>query len=136
MKEIFKNRLRQLRKENLKTQADLAKELGVARSTIAEYERGNIIPPTKIIEGLAKYFDVSTDYLLGNTNFHNHEEKQEAPKDIYDISKQIKLLLDHLNDSSFALSIEGEELDEDSRELIAASLENSLKVALMLNKKG
>lgn len=136
MKELFQVRLKALRKEKLKTQQDVAAALGVGRSTIAEYERGNIEPSAKMIDALASYFDVSADYLMGNTNFHTHDEKIEAPKDVKDIAKQVKLMIDALNDAQTALMFDGEELDSETRQLMASSFENSLNFAYKLNKKG
>ena len=136
MNELFRIRLKALRKENLKTQEDMSQILDIARSTYAQYERGAINPPTQIVEAIAKYFNVSIDYLLGKTNFTTHEEQKEAPNDILDISKQLNMMLDYLNDNSAALTLDGEPLDQDSRELLISSLENSLKVAKKLNGKG
>lgn len=136
MKELFRIRLKALRKENLKTQQDMANLLDIGRSTYAEYERGQIEPSASTIDTLANYFNVSADYLLGNTNFKTDDQKVEAPKDVMDISKQLNLLLDFLHDNSSALTIDGEVMDEDSRDLIASSIENSLKIAQRLNKKG
>ena len=135
MNELFRIRLKALRKENLKTQEDMSKIFGIARSTYAQYERGAINPPMTMIEAMAKYFDVSADYLLGSTNFKTHEEKREAPNDVMDISKQMNMMLDYLNDNQSALTLDGELLDEDSRDLLISSLENSLKMAKMIMKK-
>ena len=132
---MFKIRLKALRKENLKTQEDMAKVLGVGRSTYAEYERGKIVPSVGILEAISKYFGVSIDYLMGKTNFTTHEEKIEAPNDVLDISKQMNIMLDYLNDNSAALTLDGELLDEDSRDLLISSLENSLKMAKTIMKK-
>lgn len=135
MNDLFRIRLKALRKEKLKTQEDMSKVLGVTRSTYTNYENGYINPPSATIEALAKYFDVSIDYLLGKTNFTTHDEKIEAPKDIMDISKQLNLMLDNLHDNSAALTLDGELLDQDSRELLISSLENSLKMAKTIMKK-
>lgn len=135
MNELFKIRLKALRKENLKTQEDMSKALGISRSTYAEYERGKIVPSVGILESISKYFNVSTDYLMGKTNFTTHEERKEAPNDVMDISKQLNIMLDYLNDNSAALTLDGELLDEDSRDLLISSLENSLKMAKTIMKK-
>lgn len=135
MNELFKIRLKALRKENLKTQDDMSKILGIKRSTYAEYERGRINPPMPTVEALAKYFGVSIDYLLGKTNFTTHEERKDAPNDVMDVSKQLNMMLEYLNDNSAALTLDGELLDEDSRDLLISSLENSLKMAKTIMKK-
>lgn len=63
----FSERLKELRKDQQKTQDELSKVLNVRRSTYGEYERGKIRPPAEKIFKLAKYFNVSIDYLIGNT---------------------------------------------------------------------
>jgi DNA-binding XRE family transcriptional regulator len=59
-------RLITLRKERSATQADMAKLLGVERTTYGKYETGGIQPPTEIMLKLADYYSVSVDFLLGN----------------------------------------------------------------------
>lgn len=59
------NRLRELRKENGLTIIQLSKEVGISKSAISQWETSttDITGDNLII--LAKYFHVSTDYLLG-----------------------------------------------------------------------
>ena len=47
------------------SQAQLAKRLGVTRSSVNAWEMGISVPSTQYIVELAKFFNVSTDYLLG-----------------------------------------------------------------------
>ena len=44
MKQNFTERLIQLRKEDKKTQAEIAELLNIKRSTYAAYEKGTIVP--------------------------------------------------------------------------------------------
>jgi len=70
MKEgIFGRRLRQLREELSITQTDLALMLDVAPSTIATYETKNRVPEYRILVKIAQFFGVSTDYLLGLSDY-------------------------------------------------------------------
>ena len=62
---IFKDRLKELRKEKNLSQAELAKELEVSQRSISSWETGFRQPDFETLEILAKYFGVSTDYLLG-----------------------------------------------------------------------
>ena len=133
MNTIFPERLKALRKERDQRQEDMAKLLNVLRSTYGEYERGKIVPPFDKIKILADYFGVSVDYLMGNTNFKTHEERHE--QDPLDISKQVKIMLEYLDDSQSALTIDGIVIDDESREVLKASLESSLKMAQMINKR-
>ena len=64
----FADRLKELRKSNNLTQEDLAKILGVGKTTISMYENGNSTPNDEIKIKIADYFNVSMDYLIGKTN--------------------------------------------------------------------
>lgn len=65
MSSIFSSRLVALRKERQMTQSDLAKALHKTRSTISGYETEGKEPDYEMLCALAKYFGVTTDYLLG-----------------------------------------------------------------------
>lgn len=137
MNPIFSKRLKALRTEFKKTQEDMSKLLNCQRSTYGEYERGRIMPPGDKLTTLADYFNVSVDYLLGNTNFTNHEEKHKTinTPDIIDVSSTMKLMLDRLKNNTTSMKFDGMELDNESRELLISSLENSLKMTEMIIKK-
>ena len=62
------DRIRNLRIENNLTQNDVAKILGVTRSSYAMWESNNNIIPLKRLIALSDYFKVSLDYLFGFTN--------------------------------------------------------------------
>ena len=57
-------RIRELRKEMDCTQSKLADVLGVTQDSISLWENGKRIPDTQYIITLAKFFDVTSDYLL------------------------------------------------------------------------
>lgn len=63
--EVFAERLREIRIENKMTTVQLAKVLSVSHTTIGRWERGEILPSIEHLYNIAKYFSVSTDYLLG-----------------------------------------------------------------------
>lgn len=62
------SRIRELRKSKQMTQEELGKVLKVSKVSISGYENGTREPDTQGLSTLANFFDVSTDYLLGNTN--------------------------------------------------------------------
>lgn len=68
----FKDRLRDLRKENKLTQEEFANKLGLVRTTVTNYELGRNIPEADILNMIADYFNVTVDYLLGRTNSRNY----------------------------------------------------------------
>lgn len=57
--------IRKLRKEQNKTQVDIADELKCNRQKIADWERGKSTPSAEDIVALTNVFGVSADYLLG-----------------------------------------------------------------------
>lgn len=59
------NRIANLRKQNGMSQFQLAKVIGIATSTLGMYETNKRTPSPKVLEKIAHYFSVSTDYLLG-----------------------------------------------------------------------
>ena len=58
-------RLKDLRLEHNLSQQKLAKLIGVTQKAIDFWEKGINEPKASYIIKLAKYFQVSTDYLLG-----------------------------------------------------------------------
>ncbi|MDD2620775.1 MAG: helix-turn-helix transcriptional regulator [Syntrophomonadaceae bacterium] len=59
--EIFKN----LRVQRGMSQADLARIIGVARTTVSSYENGTRTPDRETLIKIASCYQVSLDYLLG-----------------------------------------------------------------------
>ena len=61
---MIADRIKHLRIQHTMTQADLARRLGITRSSINAWEMGISVPSTQSLLELADIFDVSTDYLL------------------------------------------------------------------------
>lgn len=61
-------RLLELRKDAGLTQDDLAAILNINKHSISSYEREKSEPPDEIKIAMARYFNVSIDYLLGVTD--------------------------------------------------------------------
>ncbi len=59
------DKIKYLREQNCLTQAELAKKLGITRSSVNAWEMGISVPSTQYVVELAGIFKVSTDYLLG-----------------------------------------------------------------------
>ena len=66
-------RLKDLRVERGLTLEQLARETGISRSALGQYEADDYkdISPLSIVK-LAEYYGVSTDYLMGVTETKNH----------------------------------------------------------------
>lgn len=69
-----------LRKQHSLSQPQLADKMAVSQSTIAMWESNKRKINTDDLKSLAKFFNVSTDYLLGNSTNKEGEELTENQK--------------------------------------------------------
>lgn len=67
----FKDRLKALREEKGIKQCDVAEELDYVTSAISNYESGRNEPCISNLKKIARYFDVSMDYLLCVNDIRN-----------------------------------------------------------------
>ena len=65
---MIADRIKILREQQNKTQSELARQLGITRSSVNAWEMGISVPSTQYVVELSNIFKVSTDYLLGVTN--------------------------------------------------------------------
>ena len=63
--EYVYQRVRDLREDSDKTQAEIAKVLNVYTTTYQRWERGETEIPCHIVKQLCVYYNVSADYILG-----------------------------------------------------------------------
>jgi transcriptional regulator with XRE-family HTH domain len=81
MVNLFGERLRVLREEKNMSQEELAEAFGLGKAAISGYERGKRTPSFDLLVGLADYFQVSTDYLLGRTDDRTPPEDMERVRE-------------------------------------------------------
>lgn len=67
-REKFSARLRELRKQNGRTQGEVAELLGVSPNQVSEMELGKKTTSLERLCILCDYYQVSADYLLGHTD--------------------------------------------------------------------
>ncbi len=72
-----------LRKKFNLSQSELAKKVEVSRTIIGNYERNENTPSIDILLKIAKPFDVSVDYLIGEGSLSTYDK--EVLKRINDI---------------------------------------------------
>lgn len=129
MYEIFERLL----KEAGITAYKVSKDTGISQTTLSDWKRGRSVPKTEKLQIIADYFDVSLDFLLGKTNV------KKAPvltkKDERDISKKMQETLAQLEAQQSGLMFDGEPLDDETKELLAISLKNSLELAKKIAKR-
>lgn len=91
-------RLKQLRKGYNLTQTDLANILNIAKTTLAAYEQGKSEPNINLLIKISNYFNVTVDYLIGNTDCV-HQEYQPI-SDLLGIDEKTIEIIQSLSVSS------------------------------------
>ena len=88
------------------------------------------------IELLAKYFGIQKSDLIEEKNDTNKNSLELTARDERDIKKHLDKALENLeNDEALMFDGEPVEMDEETKELLKASLENSIRLAKTLAKK-
>lgn len=131
----FGVRLKKLRKEKSLRQKDLADILGLAQTTIANYEQNTRFPNEEILKKLSDYFNVSFDYLLGRTNVYQTNESdvlyQEIEKSLTSLSEIYKDYIEYLLEGKKTLAtkliIQSVKLGIDIRDIYMYVFEPALK---------
>lgn len=72
---MFSDILKELRKSRNLSQKQFAQKIYISPSAVSQYENGHTLPSRENLERIAKFFDVSTDYLLGTSSIADLEEK-------------------------------------------------------------
>lgn len=61
---MFGDKVKTLRLSYNLNQVQLAEKLKVTKQTVSNWENNNILPSVEMLVSIAKFFSVSTDYLL------------------------------------------------------------------------
>lgn len=125
--------LRTLRKEKGLSMKELGRIIGVAESTISQYETGKRQPDFETLLKLGEYFDVSVDYLLRGED--SRHAAVLSVRDERDISKKLQQTLEQLEASQDALMFDGTPIDDLTKELLLSSLKNSMELGKKLSKQ-
>ncbi|WP_321308313.1 LexA family transcriptional regulator [Marinifilum fragile] len=96
---FFAENIKFLRKRRRKSQADLAEQLEITRTTLAGYEK-SVQPPFKVLVKFAEYFNVSIDALIRYNLQELSEFQLSQIEDGFDIDvtgKKLRLLTISVN---------------------------------------
>ena len=69
---MLSERLKQLRKRDGLSQTEFAKKFNISTGTIGNWETGAREPDASTLMKIAKFFNVTVDYLLGETDDPAH----------------------------------------------------------------
>lgn len=61
---MLNEKIKKLRISYNMSQVDLAKRLGVSKQCVSNWENDNVQPSIEMLIKIARFFNVSTDYLL------------------------------------------------------------------------
>lgn len=98
------------------------------------YERELRQPDAEILKKIADFFNVSIDYILGNSDKRDHSEL--TYKDNRNIAKTLDMLKDQIdNNESGELNYNGIEVTDDDAELLMDALDMALRRIKKKNKE-
>ena len=119
-----------LNKQN-KTKAAMAQALGVSRSAISQWEKNGTEPTYEQCIILSNFLNVSLNYLMTG------KEKEWQPvlsdKEERDLDNKVEDLLSAV-DSDTGLMLDGQIMDDETREIFAMNLKNALRTTKLAAK--
>ena len=140
----FQNIFKRLRISAGLTQVEMAKKLGISRSTIGMYETGAREPDFETLEKIADFFNVDTDYLLGRTDKitilpetagQNYiDNRSLTRKDERDIKKILDQTREQLL-SQEGLMFDGDPASPEAIDSILAAMQIGMEMAKKKNKE-
>ena len=129
------NRIKTLRKQHNMTQDELGGKLSATKAMISLWENGKRRVDTATIQKIAGIFKVSTDYLINGT-ISPAFKPTLSERDERDIQKRLELLMNDLDSETGLAFYNGDgEMDDETRELLRASLESALRITKLKAKE-
>ena len=132
IEETFRINLKKYLKEKKKTQKELADYLEVTPAIVSYYIKGIYSPRMDKIDKITKFLGVERSDLIG----HNSDliEEKSTKTENQDISTMVDDLMNNLN-STQTLMYKGEPMDEVTKELVRASIEQAARIAMVRHKE-
>ena len=93
---LFSERLRELRQNKGLSQSQLADALNISKSAIRMYELGKREPDLETLEGIADFFNVDINYLIGKEDGSMYYLDPEAAEIAQEVQQrpELKILFD------------------------------------------
>lgn len=125
----LKDRIKALATERGISLPALEAELGFGNSTIVKWDKST--PNADKLNAVAKYFDVTMDYLMNGVDCDGLTEKDNK-----DIAKDLDRVMEKLiAGEDGPASYNGQELDPEAAELFRDELEIALRRLKLINKE-
>ena len=124
-KQVMAKNIRYYMEKNGLNATDLALELDFKYSTVLDWLKANTYPRIDKIEMMANYFKIEKSDLV---------EDKSTKSENQDISKMVDDLINNLN-STQTLMFKGEPMDETTKELVRASIEQAARIAMARHKQ-
>lgn len=124
-KQVMAKNIRYYMEKNGLNATDLALELDFKYSTVLDWLKANTYPRIDKIEMMANYFKIKKSDLV---------EDKSTKTENQDISTMVDDLMNNLN-STQTLIYKGEPMDETTKELVRASIEQAARIAMARHKQ-
>ena len=124
-KQVMAKNIRYYMEKNGLNATDLALELDFKYSTVLDWLKANTYPRIDKIEMMANYFKIEKSDLV---------EDKSTKSENQDISTMVDDLMNNLN-STQTLMYKGEPMDETTKELVRASIEQAARIAMARHKE-
>ena len=124
-KQVMAKNIRYYMERNGLNATDLALELDFKYSTVLDWLKANTYPRIDKIEMMANYFKIEKSDLV---------EDKSTKSENQDISTMVDDLMNNLN-STQILMYKGEPMDETTKELVRASIEQAARIAMARHKQ-
>ncbi|GEQ18061.1 helix-turn-helix domain-containing protein [Clostridium butyricum] len=141
---LLQDRLKELRTGKGLLQKDIAKLLSITASAYGYYEQGKRVPDSDTIKKLAEFYNVSLDYLIGNSDIKESADKiieketlniPKEYKDKYKVtSRDKKQYLEEMKKANEAFFM-NDELNEEAKKEMLDLMSELFWEAKSLNKR-
>lgn len=131
--------IKSLREEKRLSQRKLAALADVSNTTVSRIESDATTPDLETLEKIANVLDINPSILMDETFKEPTSTTSESAaslssKQEKDIAKQLEKTME-LIDKQEGIMFDGEPLDDLTKQLLKESLENSMRMAKITNKK-
>ena len=126
----FKMKIKELRIKNNMSQVDLSRKLKYSRTLVSKWEKGEREPNVATLIEIAKLFNVSVDYLVGN----NYETKETGQEKIINevLTEEQQILLDKIKTLD---NIQFQQVETFVDKVIALDEEQDKMVKILISEK-